>query len=267
MSLLFAPGNHTYWMSRKPDETRRTHVPGVTGLIKKGLPAPALVYWSAKAVAEWVADHEDDLARMRTSMGRAPLVGALKEVPWQARDEAAIRGTDVHAIAERIVHGESVDVPDHLLPYVQGYTEWLDAFDVQPEFTERSLGNRRWWYAGRADFRGTIAGRRCSADWKTAKGVYGDNALQLAAYDNCEFAVEDGDPDTETVIEPTGSLAVVHVAPYETRHHWVKNPDDAWRWFQHVAYTGRNSKAIDDCLGPAIDLPDTDTHTEESEVA
>jgi len=150
-------------------------------------------------------------------------------------------------------------VPELLLPYVEGYVEWLNAFDVQPEITERSMGNRRWWYAGRVDFRGTIAGRLCTADWKTAKGVYGDNGLQLAAYDNCEMYVDDDDPDTEHPIEPTGSLAVVHIQPYETRHHWVKNPDDAWRWFQHVAYTGRNADNIKNCLGPAEPLPDTST--------
>jgi hypothetical protein len=30
------------------------------------------------------------------------MVAALKEIPWQKRDEAAIRGTDVHALAEPI---------------------------------------------------------------------------------------------------------------------------------------------------------------------
>ena len=258
MSLLFSPGNHTYRMSRVPGEKKREHVPGVTGLLDKGLPKPALKFWAARSVAEYVADEPEQVEKLR-AMGRGPMVAALKETPYQQRDEAAIKGTAIHAIAERIVHGENVDVDELLMPYIEGYIEWLDAWNVKPIITERSMGNRRWWYAGRADFRGEIGGRLCTGDWKSAKGVYGDNGLQLAAYDHGEFYVNDDDPDTEYPIEPTGSLAVVHIKPYETRHHWVKNPDDAWRWFQHVAYTGRNADNIKNCLGPAEPLPDTST--------
>ena len=258
MSLKFSAGNHSYRMSETPDETRRLPVPSVTSLQKKGLPTPALVYWSARSVAEFVADNPDQVERLR-EMGRGPMVHALKEVPWHARDSAAVRGTAVHEIAEQLVHGEPVDVPDALMPYVEGYVAWLDAFDVHAEWTERSVGNRRCWYAGRADFRGTIGGRFCTADWKTAKNVYGDNGLQLAAYDNCEFYVDDDDPETEIRMEPTGSLAVVHITPYETRHHWVKDPAAAWKWFQHVAFVGRHADAIKECLGPAEPLPDAVT--------
>ena len=34
-------------------------VPGVTTLIGDGLPKKALIYWSARTVAEWVADNAD----------------------------------------------------------------------------------------------------------------------------------------------------------------------------------------------------------------
>src|SRR5690606_40669257 len=68
-------------------ETARGHwykldgvkVDGVTTLISQGLPKPALMYWSARVVAEYVADNLDQVVAM-ADMGRASLVAALKEV-------------------------------------------------------------------------------------------------------------------------------------------------------------------------------------------
>jgi len=94
MTLRFTAKTHRYFLDGSP-------IPGVTTLIGKGLPSPALVYWSAKTVAEWVADNPDGVEAFRAT-GRGPMVAALKEIPWQKRDEAAIRGTDVHALAEPI---------------------------------------------------------------------------------------------------------------------------------------------------------------------
>jgi hypothetical protein len=106
MTLRFTAKTHRYFLDGSP-------IPGVTTLIGKGLPKPALVYWSAKTVAEWVADNPDGVEAFRAT-GRGPMVAALKEIPWQKRDEAAIRGTDVHALAERVIRGEAVEVPEHL---------------------------------------------------------------------------------------------------------------------------------------------------------
>jgi hypothetical protein len=52
VTLKFSEKAHRYWCDGKP-------IPGVTTLIKGGLPAPALVYWSARSVAEYVADNPD----------------------------------------------------------------------------------------------------------------------------------------------------------------------------------------------------------------
>lgn len=255
MSLKFSPGNHSYWMSATPDDTRRIRVTGATTLKKKGLPIEGLKFWSARTVAEYVADNPERVDHLR-EMGRGPMVNALKGVPFEAADQAALRGTAIHALAEKIIHGETVDVSDEHMPLIEGYIAWLDAFDVKFEWTEKSLGNRSFWYAGRGDFRGSIEDQPCSADWKTGGRVYGGDGLQVAAYDNAEFYVNDDDPDTEIAIEPTGSLAVVHITPYETRHHWVKDPAAAWQWFKHVAYVGRNADEIDGCLGDPEPLPE-----------
>ena len=65
-------------------------VKGVTTLINQGLPTPALPYWAAKSVAEYVCHNPEGVESLR-SMGEGPMIAALKGVPWQKRDEAARR--------------------------------------------------------------------------------------------------------------------------------------------------------------------------------
>ena len=68
MTLKFNAKTHRYWLDGKP-------IPGVTGLIKGGIPAPALTYWSARTVAEYVADNAEHVEQLRV-MGRGPMVAA-----------------------------------------------------------------------------------------------------------------------------------------------------------------------------------------------
>lgn len=229
MSLVFYPRSHRYKLDGQ-------WVPGVTTLLGNGLPKKALMYWSARSVAEWVADNPEGVESLR-AMGRGPMVQALKEVPWQKRDTAAARGTEVHALAERIVHGEQVDVPEHLAGYVQGYVRWLDSTDLNPMWTERPVANRQWRYAGTFDLIATMRGQAWLLDVKTASGVYGDNALQLAAYANAEFLL---DPDGVEIPMPAiDRVGVLHVQDGETSL-WTVDPraaETAWRDFLHAAWT------------------------------
>ena len=69
--LVFYPKSHRYRLDGQ-------WVPGVTGLIGKGLPKPALPYWAAKMVAEWVADNPDLTEDLKRMGGRGPAVAFLK---------------------------------------------------------------------------------------------------------------------------------------------------------------------------------------------
>lgn len=167
---------------------------GVTTLIKKGLPAPALMYWSAKMVAEFVADADPELlASMRQSLGRDGLVNALKAVPWDRRDKAAVRGTQVHALAEKLITGEPVDVPDELAGHVESCVKFLDEWQPSPVLVESVIANRRWSYAGTLDLVADLCGdRRALMDYKTtASGIWPETALQLAAYRHADVYLDD----------------------------------------------------------------------------
>lgn len=248
MTLKFSPGNHRYWLDGKP-------IPGVTSLIKGGVPAPALMYWSAKSVAEWVADHPDECESLR-SMGRYKMVAALKETPWEQRDTAAVRGTEVHALAERLVHGGEIDVPDHLTGFVEGYVRFLDAFQPAPVLTEKSVANVQHWYAGRFDLIADMGGARWMLDVKTAKGVYGDNALQVDAYRNAEFYVLDDDPDTHLPMpEGIERLGVLHVTDSGTELIPLDSTGDPFRVFLHAAFVAKKKDAIKAYVGDALPAP------------
>lgn len=226
---------HSYRLDGRP-------VKGVTTLLSGGLPKPALPRWAAKTVAEYVADSFDQVESLR-SMGRGPMVDALKAIPWQARDTAAARGTDVHALADRIIHGQEVEVPEHLAGYVGGYVEWLDRFNVEPILTERPVGNRQWWYAGTFDAVALINDAVWLLDWKTSTGVYGDNACQLAAYSRAEFYL---DPNgAEQPMPAVERMGIVHVRPDGSDLYEVRDPEAAWRDFLHVAWVAKAKDRID----------------------
>lgn len=250
MTLKFSPGAHRYWLDGVP-------IPGVTTLIDKGIPKPGLKYWSAKMVAEYVADERDAVESLR-AMGRGPMVEALKAVPWQKRDDAAVRGTEVHELAEKLAHGEAVDVPYHLEGYVDGYVRFLDAFEPQVVLTERSCANPTHWYAGRFDLVADVNGTRWMLDNKTSGRVYGETALQTDAYRNAEFYVEDDAPKVHIPMpEGIERLGVLHVTPEATRIVPLQSDGMPFRTFLHAAFVARQD--LSTFLEPELEYPTTTT--------
>lgn len=237
-SLKFSAGNHQYWLDHK-------RIKGVTTLIKHGLPTPALKYWSARTVAEYVADHPEAVENLR-AMGRAPMVSALKEVPWQRRDEAGVRGTEVHAYAQRLVKGEAVEVPPHLAGHVDSCVRFLDESRIVPLVVERPVANRHWWYAGTPDLIGRLPdGRIALCDWKTAdSGIYGSTSLQLIAYARAEFFVDDD--WIEQPVPPVDICLGVHLTAEGYTAFPMRSDETAWQMFLHVAHVGRSAKDIDE---------------------
>lgn len=167
-------------------------IKGVTTMMK-GLGGPPESYFT-----EYTAGHAvnnwDRLAEM-------PVADRLKEIAGATKARftaAAVRGTQVHHLAEQLSHGEEVNVPDHLRGHVEACIGFLDAYDVQPIVTEAALFSRRHKYAGSADFfaaatRPDGTSVRILGDFKTnASGPWGSVAFQLAGYRYADFML-DGD--------------------------------------------------------------------------
>ena len=242
---------NTRWGHRYELDGRK--VDGVTTLLKDGLPKPALVGWGIKSVAEYVADNLDAVYSMQP-MGREAVVAALKQAPYTQRDAAARRGTEVHTLAERLIRGEPVDVPDALAGHVDSYVRYLDEWKPEPMLVERPVGNRAGWYAGTLD---TVVrlpdGRVCLDDIKTTRsGVYGETALQVAAYRYAEFYL-----DASGAERAMADLGVTH-----TRVVWVRADgydvipvaadEAAFRTFKYVATVARAARGLDDLIGQPI---------------
>jgi hypothetical protein len=182
-------------------------IPGVTTILG-GVPKPALINWAANATAEWAIDNFDALAEMTPAQRLKALQGAR----YETSDKAKKRGTEVHGYAEKLVKGEKVDnVPDELRGHVEAYVRFLDKFEVDPIIVEASIVNYRHGYAGTLDLIAEITDsdgerRIMLLDAKTnEKGIYGETALQLAAYRYAEFYVNnnaDCVPGTQGLEQP-----------------------------------------------------------------
>lgn len=177
--LKFSPAAHAYFLDGK-------RVPGATTILGV-LNKPALPKWAAKSVAEYVVENPDGVEALR-GMGKGPMLAALKEVPWQKRDDAADRGHSFHEYAEQIVQGGEPEVPDSLVPLVEQAIEFMEKWDIRPVLIEEPVASREHRYAGTLDL---IAdhnhGPRAIFDWKSGKHIYPEAAFQLNAYAFAEF--------------------------------------------------------------------------------
>lgn len=190
-----------------------TRIPGVTTILGDGLPKKALINWAANITAESAVDRWDEFA----DMPPAKRLAALKEARYTTTDKAKKRGTEVHGYAETLVQGEQVTgVPDELRGHVEAYARFLDGFDVAPVLVEVVIVNYTYGYAGTLDLVADIECPLCNRvcrwllDVKTnEKGIYGETALQLAAYRYAEFYV-DNDGIEQPMVE-VAHCGAVHV--------------------------------------------------------
>lgn len=184
MTLQFFEKSHRYKLDGK-------WVPGVTTILGV-LDKPGLRKWSASEVAKYVAANREAIMHLYAA-GYGPMVAALKEVPWQKRDDSAARGTTLHDFAERLLRGESVDVPDDLAPVMENALRFLDEWKIEPILIEEVVASRGHQYAGKLDlaarYQHPVTGERSIGifDWKSGKRIYASACFQLNAYGHAEF--------------------------------------------------------------------------------
>ena len=234
--LRFDPGKHHYTLDG-------ISIPGVTTIINRGLPKPGLPYWAARQVAEAAADMAADLPWQVEHDGRDAVVNLLRRAPWRTRDKAGRRGTAVHEIAEKVVTGATVTVPQHLAHRVQGLVDELDELGIEPLHTEVQLYNRTEWYAGTADLIGTIDGDTWLLDHKTSNSVHGSYALQCAAYANAEVFL---DPSgSEHPMPHIDHIGVIHITEHGAQLHRFPPIDAAFEAFLAVKRISDMTTTID----------------------
>lgn len=240
-------GRATHWYVRTDTGEK---VPGVTTLLKEGLPAPALVGWGIRSVAEYAVNHWDDLAAMQV----ADRLKELKGSPYAERDAAAARGTEVHDIAERLARGEEVDVPDELAGHVEAAVRFLDEWQPEVVLAERVCWHLDYGWAGTFDLIARFPdGRVALLDYKTSKGVYGETAFQLAAYRACtHYLDDDGEAQPMPAVDWCG---VVHVRADGYDVYEMRADEQVLRQMRYIAAVARAKKAAEQYRGDSLPAP------------
>lgn len=206
--LRFSEGAHRYWLDGRS-------VRGVTTLISNGIPKDAIPYWATRFVGEYIAANRAWMNNLLVTASDADLIALIKRLPWDYRDKRADRGTRIHDLAELLISDPSAvaEVDADIADDVQGHVDFMDATGAVPIFTERSVGSRRYGYAGRLDYLGYLPNLPALlhaqgderwrqyreedvhlVDWKTTKAIFPEVGLQCAAYARAEFSTTGGDP-------------------------------------------------------------------------
>jgi hypothetical protein len=190
-------------------------IPGVTTIIDKGIPKPALINWAANATAEATINRWDEYADM--PIGQR--LEALKRARYDVTNTAKNKGTLIHGYAEQLVQGKTVTgIPDELRGYTEAYVRFIDAWQLDPILVEVVVVNYTIGFAGTLDLVAEItsptSGERevYLLDIKTGeKGIFAETALQLSAYRHSEFYV-DQDGNEQPMLSVQGTAAI-HVTP------------------------------------------------------
>lgn len=242
--VAFGKPTHYY------EDANGKRIPGVTTILNEGMPKPALINWAANATADYAVNNWDHLA----DMGVADRLKVLKKARYEDRDAAAKRGTEVHDLAEHLLKGEEVSVPDELRGHVESYVRFLDDWQPEPVIVEKTVINYKHGYAGTLDMVVDLPdGRRVLADIKTTRsGIYGETALQLAAYRYAEVYLNDGSEVTMPTVDDTWGIWVrgdgYDVVPLVADANTF---DD----FRRVAAVARTAQRIKSYVLPSLEAP------------
>jgi hypothetical protein len=223
-------------------------VPGVTTILSKGLPKPALVNWAARTAAEYAVDNWDLLADMPVS----ERLGMIRDAPNSSKNAAALRGTKLHEAGQRLIETGSADVEPEQVPLVESYARFCQRWDVQALHVESAVWNVWHGYAGTLDLIADLAdGRRWLLDLKTSKGVYGDMALQQAAYRYAEWL--QGDDDPEPVPMPqVEAVGIIHVRADDTDLVPLTAGPAEFRSFLYIAQVAATADRLKELVGAPL---------------
>ena len=247
---------HSYYADAMPgrDPAELVKLPGVTTILGQR-PKPALIKWAATVTADYAVDHWDELAALPISERLKALHGAR----FAHTDPLARRGTEVHRLAELIVTGQPVSVPDELRGHVEHYRAFLAAFAVEPVAPELLIANRAVGYCGTADLVAHVKGWGVTLlEIKTSASgtIWPEAALQACAYSRGEVYAFPGEIDEHELpalgIERAAALSL-RADGYDLRP--LDTGDDVWQHFCRLAVNHAQHDDEGDWVGEAAQPP------------
>jgi hypothetical protein len=232
--------NHAYYLTR--EDGSEVKLDGVTTLLSEGLAKPALVNWAANTTAAYAVDNWEELGALPPSKR----LQELKSAKQKDLDAAGRRGTEVHALAEKVLHGEEVEVPDAIAGHVESAVRFLDEWEIEPVLSETTVFNATRGYGGTFDMvvrSRRLPGRVILGDWKTTRsGIFNETALQLSAYGNGEFYLDaNGDDQPMADLGITDHWGVwIRADGYSV--HPVDRSERTFESFLYVATVARRAR-------------------------
>jgi hypothetical protein len=179
---------HFYDVYDKPNGVKSHRFPGVTGFLHV-INKPALIGWAQKETLSLV---EQALIRKlgtdETStiqMDRDWITDLMRDAkarPEKIKDDAASLGTNIHAIIDKLIHGEKVTYPEAYAPAVEAFQKWWKESGIELVLGDTKVASLKHGYGGSLDALGRRDGQFIILDWKTSNGIWPEMALQVAAY-------------------------------------------------------------------------------------
>jgi hypothetical protein len=208
----------------------------VTTILDLALPKPALINWAAETTADYAIDNWDELSGLRPSVRLA----RLKRARWDTTRRAALRGTRLHKVAEAMSHGEEVHVEDADVGPAKAVAKWLDDWGVETIATESPCFHEGYRIVGTTDLVARIprlSDQPILLDYKTGKGVYESDALQLCAY--AHMTHWQPRPDVEEPMPELAAAWVVHVGPDDVTLHPLDIGPKVWETYLYLTAVAR----------------------------
>lgn len=193
----------------------------VTNVLATAVAKHALIPWAVKLTVEHTLDNLAEV-NARVDDDRIALTKEIKAIHRTVKETAGNLGDRIHTASENHVLGAPVADDPEVAPYLAQLVRWLTMWgvdlDEHVEATEITVFHRRLGYAGTADlllWLPTGPDRVMELwliDYKTsatrsAKSVYPENTLQLAALRYAETVLLPDDTDAPMpAIQRTGVL-------------------------------------------------------------
>jgi hypothetical protein len=188
--------------------TRRTRLASVSTILDAICPKGGLPFWAEARGIEGAVEMVRDGRLDPHTPGLAPVAAVRKARMGadRARDDAAERGLDIHAILENyMLTGRApnpADYPPHLHGYIRGLVAWLLKAQPEPLAVEELVCSPSDGYAGRMDLRAIIGGLVVAVDLKTQENgcIYPAAHLQVGLYERAVVACGDEPADLRMVV-------------------------------------------------------------------
>lgn len=244
-------------------------VPSITTCLKYEN-KEALIQWACNIVADYAAEHWQELSRRSNQAGSNYTKYAWKKF----RDDRAEVGTGVHETIEALIKDtwEFPELNDEQEAMVENWHRFNEEYTLEMVHSEITLWSHTHGYAGTADGLGYVTGPATNGerklmmlDWKTSKNVWPAHWMQLAALKHADtMMVEVGDTWEEVPMVEVEDCGILHVRADTWGFHIASEEavDIDLRFEQFLLYRGlwgvdqmlkQKAKAIE--KAKAIDTP------------